>query len=41
MLLSVSGRSVHLLHASHTSVSNLSFELLLIHFMLILLLFSL
>lgn len=35
MLLSVSGKSAHLLHANHTSVSNLSFKILLIHFMLI------
>lgn len=41
MLLSVSGKSAHLLHANHTSFSNLSFKLLLIHFMLILLSFSL
>lgn len=35
MLLSVSGKSAHLLHANHISFSNLSFKILLIHFMLI------
>lgn len=38
MLFSVSGKSAHLLHANHTSFSNLFFKLLLIPFMLILLL---
>lgn len=35
MLLAVSAKSAHLLYANHTSFSNLSFKLLLIHFTLI------